>query len=311
MSKQNGNIKTSGADIIDWFRGSKMGYVFLDKLKIFSYILNATIVFFIFVVFLGEKRTKKFLLQNPKFINWIPIKNIQILLDGLILQIPAGFDYLLLVKSDWEHKERHFVSNLHQEGENTIIDVGANIGHYTNLLAKKYPNKKVYAIEASPKIFQNLQLNCKLNQLENVIFYNRAISNVDNQIIDFFERGCLSTINKQFLKDWLISDKYIKKIKINTMTLDHLIKTENLFQIDLLKIDIEGEELKALLGAQESLKSNKIKNLVIEYHRHSDKNEIKLMLEDFGYICTVDERPTLFENQNYANGHIFAVLVEN
>ena len=302
-------MKTLAADIIDWFMGSKMGYSAFDKFKIFSYILNATIVFFIFVVFLGDEKAKKFLLKKPKLVNWIPIKKIQILLDGLILQIPAGFDYLLLVKSDWEKEERNFVSNLLQDGD-AVIDVGANIGHYTNLLARKYPNKKVYAIEASPDIFQNLQFNCKLNQLENVVLYNNAISNVNNQTIDFFERGCLSTTNKQFLKDWLISDKYIKKLKVKTMTLDHLIREENLHQIDLLKIDIEGEEEKALFGVQESLKSGKIKNLVIEYHRKSDKNKIKLYLEGFGYICTIDERPTLFENQGYANGHIFAILKE-
>ncbi len=303
----NTDMKTSGADIIDWFKGSAMGYSYFDKIKIFSYILNATLVFFVLVISIGDERASKLLLRKPKAVNWIPIKQIQINLDGMLFKIPRGFDYLLLVKSDWELEERSFVSNIKTNG-GSIVDVGANIGHYTNLLAKKYPNKKIFSIEASPSIFSILKSNCKLNKVKNVILYNNAISNVNEKTIDFFERGCLSTLNRQFLKDWLISDKYIKKIKVQTLTLDNLIKKENLSQIDLLKIDIESHEMQALAGAKQALTSKKIKNIVVEYHTNSHKENICKMLEGFGFSCTIDERPTLFENKDYSNGHVFAVL---
>ena len=304
---------TTTAEAIDWLKGSKMGYTYFDKLKIFLCILNVILAFFILVTILGgnDQKATKFLLKKPKVAHCIPIKNTQIVLDGLRFQIPAEFDYLIYVKSDWERKERDFVSNLTMTNGDFIIDVGANIGHYTNLLAKKYPNNQVYSIEASSENFQYLQINCKLNGLEkdnNVILYNKAISNTDGQTIDFFERGTWSTINKQILKDWLVSDKYIKKYKVQTITLDSLINQENLQRIALLKIDIENHEEKALLGAYGSLKSKKIQNLVIEYHTHSGKNKILQMLDAFGYLCSIDERPIMFENGDYANGHIFAVL---
>lgn len=301
-------MKVSGEDVADWFRGSKMGYSFFDKLIIFFYILNATIVFFTLVGIYGDERATKTILKNPTIINWIPAKKVRINIDDVSLYIPVEIDYLLLVKSDWETKERKFVSNLPMN-KGVIIDVGANIGHYTNLLAKKYPRNKVYAIEASSTIFQNLKLNCELNKLTNAVLYNKAISDKDNQTIDFFERGCLSTINEQFLKDWLIPKKYINKIKVKTMTLDSLIQKEKIDQVNLLKIDIEGEEIRALNGASDSLNRGKISNLVIEYHRYSDRDKILKLLEDLGYSCTTDERPKLFDNQDYANGHIFGKVI--
>jgi len=71
---------------------------------------------------------------------------------------------------------------------------------------------------------------------------------------------------------------------VSILTLDELL-LENFRlgeQIDFLKIDIEGHELRALRGGQETL--NRTKNLIIEYlaelYTQSVKGEIRKMLKD-------------------------------
>jgi len=141
-----------------------------------------------------------------------------------------------------------------------------------------------------------------------LFFYNRTISDKDDEIIEFFERGALSTMQKQFINALNIPSQQINKEKVRTLTIDRLIENENLDQVMLLKMDIEGAEVLALKGASSALKEKKIKNMIIEYHDHSGKTYITNLLKNLGYSYSVHERTILFESQDFTNGHILATL---
>lgn len=224
-----------------------------------------------------------------------------------MLSLPVTIDYMIIVKSNWEQEEREFASKLLLDN-GFIIDLGANVGHYTALLAKKHPKTKVIAVEASPTIFLLLKSNCKLNNLTNLVFYNQAISDKDDEIIEFFERDALSTTQKQFLNALNIPLQQINKEKVRTLTIDRLLENENLDKVMLLKMDIEGAEVLALRGASSALKEKKIKNMIIEYHDHSGRTYITNLLKNLGYSYSVHQRSILFENKDFINGHIIATL---
>jgi FkbM family methyltransferase len=128
-----------------------------------------------------------------------------------------------------------------------LFDIGANAGGATAVgLSQGY---KVIALDAAPKIFQTLAKNYLYNP--SVILLKYAVSEVDNQSVEFYETtdtDALSTLNIE----WLTSDtmpyngfKY-RTIKANTITIDTLAKIYG--EPTLIKIDVEGAEWKVLRG---------------------------------------------------------------
>ena len=82
--------------------------------------------------------------------------------------------------------------------------------------------------------------------------------------------------------------KYVSDINDeNSVTLDFFFsekQTDDLF----LKMDIEGNERKALEGAKKLLrKAKNISGSVCIYHLHDDKNIIQKLLDDFSFITEI------------------------
>ena len=121
--------------------------------------------------------------------------------------------------------------------------------------------------------------------------------------INFYNRDTLSTTDKQILEDWLVPESDIKKEKTKTVTIDTLLEREQVNNVLLLKMDIEGGEVLALDGASSSLEQRKIQNMMIEYHSYSNRDYIEKLLKKLGYSITLHERPILYENKDHSNGH--------
>ncbi len=300
-------MKSTFEDMVEWLQGSKLGYSKMDKLALFAYIANAVIVLGFFLLIFGRGKTWEISLSNPNLFNWIPVQEILIKIDDILLRLPVLIDYVLFVKQDWEKEARDFALKLDCR-EGVMIDVGANIGHYTALLATKHPRAKVVSVEASAKNFELLKSNCRLNNISNVTQYNLAVSDKDNETIQYYSRDCLSTIEEKFLRDWHIPSKKVRTVTIQTITIDSLVKQEGIKDICLLKIDIEGAEILALKGADTTLKQKRIKNLIVEYHSKSNRTYIEKLLNELGYSYTDYQRPEIFDQEDHANGHIIAKL---
>jgi FkbM family methyltransferase len=149
-----------------------------------------------------------------------------------------------------------FLNNI--ESLETAIDVGANIGLFTDLLLDR-DCKKILSVEINNvaiSTFENLH-----NNNSEVKLITEAISDEIGQL-EIFEdpqNSLVSSISQNHTTN-LISKKII-----NSTTLDQLFESEQLTKVDLIKIDIEGAEYKAFIGlSDENLQ--KIQNLIIEWH---------------------------------------------
>jgi len=309
------------SELISWLKGCRYGYTYKDKIVLFLYIFNAIINIIFIIGIFGKNKLIDTYFKRTYLLNWIPVKSVLVKIDGAILSLPMILDYIILVKPDWEEKEREFMTQLNFNNNNAIVmDIGANIGIYTILLSHIYPKAKIIAIEASPTIFEMLRSNCKLNNLvfsgSNVLLINKAISDKDDITTEFYEKHSMSTMLKEFLTNLgstiLTNQDELNKKLVRTVTIDNLVETIGVNEISLLKIDVEGAEVLALKGAIKTLTQKKIKNIVIEYHSLENYNYIVKLLEEEGELryTIIDSQERFNKEKEFVNGHIMAILQE-
>jgi FkbM family methyltransferase len=112
-------------------------------------------------------------------------------------------------------------------------------------------------IEADPTIA--LRLKERFQELNNVLVFNHAISDVDNQNLKFFitnNEGMSSSILELGTHKQLFPGiKVLSEIPVKSKTLDTLVEENNidLEKYNFLNIDIQGAELLALKGASKTL----------------------------------------------------------
>lgn len=163
------------------------------------------------------------------------------------------------------------------------IDVGANIGYITSLMAQKVGQKgKVLSFEPLPKIYEELSENISVwqNQLgwHQISAKQLAVSNCSGQGIlylptDFNEnRGTASLTHHE--KDVL------ETCSVDLVKLDELIPSNE--DIGVIKIDVEGHEIEVLQGANNIITNQQIRDIVFEEH-HSYPTPVTQFLEDRGY----------------------------
>jgi len=128
-----------------------------------------------------------------------------------------------------------------------VIDVGANIGYYTVLLADKVGKTgKVYAFEPDIINFEILKKNIEANNLKNVEIINAAVGS---------KAGKLKLHkSKENLGDHKLygDDKETEEVKI--IKIDDFLKN---IKIDLMKIDTQGWEPEVIEGAKKIISKNK------------------------------------------------------
>ncbi|MFM6502148.1 MAG: FkbM family methyltransferase [Dolichospermum sp.] len=167
------------------------------------------------------------------------------------------------------------------------VDIGANIGYMTSLMAAKVTNSgKVYSYEAHPEIFQELSENLTIwnHQLnwQHIEIKHCAISDQVGElkliIPDQFQT------NRGLSKIGTTSTEFDKSYSVPSSKLDILLNYESDIKIGVLKIDIEGHELEAFNGAKELICGHKIRDIIFEdYNHESYPNSLTNFLESYGY----------------------------
>jgi hypothetical protein len=141
---------------------------------------------------------------------------------------------------------------------------------------------------------------------------NRAVSDTDDEWVEYYQKDSMSTILKEYLRGLVASWSNMWHDQINknkTMTIDNLVAAQNLDIISLLKIDVEGAEALVLKGATTTLTHKKIQNLIIEYNSLKNYDYIVKLLEQLEYKIIISQDRQLIRNTSeYINGHIIATV---
>jgi FkbM family methyltransferase len=162
--------------------------------------------------------------------------------------------------------------------KNQVIfyDVGANIGTHSLALAKIFGGRiQIRAFEAQPMLYNMLCGTIALNNLDNVVVYLNAVAEKAGDEIVFNSPDYLQENNfgglelaVPFRSDNQNMQKSGKKSVIKTIAIDTIAE-----DVDFIKMDIEGVEIKALSGAQQTIKKSR-PILLVEIMK-SNPEEIK------------------------------------
>ena len=218
----------------------------------------------------------------------------------LILKSLQSIDNLVTYIFSNLSKENIFIKNFFGKKKITLVDVGANLGGYTNFVLQNTKVKEIHIFEPSKKCFGYLKKKFTQNK---IYINNKALSNT-NKINTFYESEVLSQSSLHKVKNKFNSNLENTDVyKIECVTLDkYFYGRKKNFVIDLLKIDAEGEDLKVLEGASKLLKNKNIRLIKIEllnsFNQKNDSNinEIIFFLNKYNYYITTISK-TKFVNE--------------
>lgn len=176
-------------------------------------------------------------------------------------------------------KEHSIFSDFLEDKEITVIDLGSCMGEFINEINSLFKIKKAILVEPNRKNFELLPRN------DNFILLNKAAYSKNGEYLSF-TRDIDSPYNGSLIFDnFNNSEKY----HIETVSLASLIDLmDEKYDIDLLKIDIEGAEYDLLLNSSDS-ELLKFKQITVEFHdfldsKYKEKNKlIEKRMIDLGF----------------------------
>ena len=194
---------------------------------------------------------------------------------------------------EWSFGEVKFLEQILTQSDN-IVEAGANIGAHTVFLAKDIvPKGKVFAFEPRRVIFQTLCGNLAVNGIENVHAFHCGLGEKSQKQteakMDFSEK-----INAG---GFSLGTMPGNEEDITIEQLDHIISPTD--RISLIKADVEGYELKLLIGAASLIKRDR-PYLYLENDNLENSSELISYLWGIEYDVWWHNVP-LFNPENKAN----------
>lgn len=203
----------------------------------------------------GGLFTREYVKQNEKDFDFVYSRladeeSKRVYRDILNFKISGKISYLL---SSFCEKENIYREILKLNDNESIVDLGAydgdTIREFTDFTNGKY--NKITALEPDAQNFKKLIKNTK--KMANVTVYNMGA---------WDKRDTLIFAKKAGRNSRLSSDG----IPVEVTDIDSLVSEP----VTMIKMDIEGAELKALIGAEKTIKKHLPKLYVCAYHRNED-----------------------------------------
>jgi FkbM family methyltransferase len=175
---------------------------------------------------------------------------------------------LFFLEGAYEPLETLIVSQAVQ-GNDVVLDLGANVGYYTALLDKLVkPDGKVHSFEPGQGTFIRLTETKKLLKLDQAVLHPKAVGDSVSHI-DFCSSTSGSDAKQNTVKNGALG-RHICHNQVEATTLDAFVAelhAKGVQNIAFVKCDIEGAEPSMLKGAQSLLNSQDPPIWLIEHNR--------------------------------------------
>lgn len=171
------------------------------------------------------------------------------------------------------------------ENGDTVLDIGACWGDTALYFAEKAGTKgRVFSFEFIPENIKLFRINTALNPdlIERITLIESPVSHVSGDLIHYKDNGPGSKVlYKPFDEQTGTS---------TTLSIDDFMELHNVQRVDFIKMDIEGAEPDALIGAIKTITKFKPKLAIAIYHSFDDFVNIPnwILSLDLGYEIFID-----------------------
>jgi len=169
-------------------------------------------------------------------------------------------------------------------GENAVVlDVGANVGNYANLIKKLSPKTKVYSFEPHPKTFEILAENARKN---GYFAFNLGCGKEKGKLELYDAENNDGSENASLFKEVIegISGRKAIAYSVDVIDLDSFLVEKGIEKVNLLKIDVEGNEYRVLEGVKNALRKGIIEVIHFEFNEMNVVS--RTFLKDFYEILS-------------------------
>lgn len=191
-------------------------------------------------------------------------------LNNLLLDMAFHGLGILNYENDRLTGERFFVTRtlpglLRNVEAPVLVDVGAHVGAYSDLLLQSLPLGRLIIIEPHPTTFAKLERRFR----GNTILVNSAMGSAPGELLLYDRADQAGSSHASLYVDAIteLHGQEAVSIRVAVNTLDLLVSELSIDgDIDFLKIDTEGHELEVLKGCADLLAARRIRVVQIEFN---------------------------------------------
>lgn len=177
--------------------------------------------------------------------------------------------YILQEKNDWFEEELEFLRNYAKPGMK-VIDIGANYGLYTLTISRLVGNKgKIWAFEPTKKTADCLRKSISENNFTNIQMIQAGLSDRNGEAKLY---TCPNSEYNSLSREAVDGDSYEV---VMLETLDTCQQKYQWKNIDFIKLDAEGEEIKIINSGRNFLGSES--PLIMFELKHGKKVNLPLI----------------------------------
>jgi FkbM family methyltransferase len=174
-----------------------------------------------------------------------------------------------------------------------VFDIGSRDAIESIYFENTFKNANIYAFEPNPMQAIVCKQNVLYTKANRVSVLELALSNIEGKV-DFYVTpgniGASSMLRPQFVP-WTANQTFLK-INVTSTKLDSFCEREKV-KPDIIWMDVQGNELNVLRGAEDSLQSVKViyteAGVIPYYEGHTLKTDIIKYLADFGFEVLDDK----------------------
>jgi len=145
-----------------------------------------------------------------------------------------------------------------------LLDAGANKGNYAkDALAIGARRLQVHCFEPSPSTYKQLVANLGGHPQVNIARHGLSDQTAQLQLFSHLGGSAEASLTKRDLSPWGIDQNIVETVEFRR--LDDYCAEQKVSRIDLLKLDVEGQEMKALQGASQMIAEKRIRFIQFEF----------------------------------------------
>ncbi len=156
-----------------------------------------------------------------------------------------------------------------------VFDIGAYKGDTAIIFARRVGKEgRVYSFEPVKANYRFLLKNIRLNGIQDIVIpLHKGCSD---------KSGLLKSVSAKSGAHWSFLSEDEEGEDVNVVSIDDYVESNNITKLDFMKMDVEGWEGNAILGAQNTIKRLKPKMAISLYHKSSDLLTLPLLMNRIG-----------------------------